>query len=120
MGSKQYIRSRGMMSSHVEVISSYNLVLCSGFIFHLKNPFCVPSFLRNLISVSRLVPFGFEFKFSVNGFTLFNKSKIVGYGTLSDGIYSITLQNNIAYNSLNVIARLKRCIMNEKSSLLSH
>ena len=59
------------------------------------------------------MPLCFDFNFSDDGFTLLYKSGIVGYGTLSDGLYSITLQNDIANNSLNVTAGLKCCIMNK-------
>ncbi|RYE20620.1 MAG: hypothetical protein EOP45_10745 [Sphingobacteriaceae bacterium] len=120
VGSEHYILSGGRMSSHVEAVGSCDLVLSSGFILRLEKTVYVPSFSRNLISVSRLVPLGFDFNFSDNGFTLLNKSEIVGYGTLSGGLYSITLQNDVANSSLNVTAGLKRCIMNENSSLLWH
>lgn len=41
-----------------------------------------------------------------NDFKLYNKYEIIGYGKLYDGVYSITLQNNIVYNSINVVDRL--------------
>ena len=77
------------MSSRVEAIDTYSLVLSSGFILELKKTFYVPSFSRNLISISRLVPLGFSFSFSDSGFSLSNKFKVIGYGTLSDGLFHI-------------------------------
>ena len=40
------------------------------------------------------------------------------YGTLSDGLFLIQLQNDVTYNSMHVIAGLKRCVVNEESSML--
>ena len=94
VGSEQYIYSGNKMSSCVEAIGTCNLVLSSGFILELEKTFYVPSFSRNLISISRLVPLGFFFSFSDSGFSLSNKSKVIGYGTLSDGLFHIQLQND--------------------------
>jgi hypothetical protein len=80
------------------------------FYLVLEKTFYDPRFSKNLISVSRLAPFGLSFNFKDSGFTLVNKYGIVGYG-----LYSINLQNNAAYNSMHVTAGLKRCVMNEKS-----
>ena len=57
------------MSSHVQAIGTYSLVLSSGFILELEKTFYVPSFSRNLISISKLVPLGFSFSFSNSGFS---------------------------------------------------
>ena len=58
MPSEQCIYLGNKMRSHVEVVGTCNLVLSSGFILNLKKTFYVPSFSRNLISVSRVVPLG--------------------------------------------------------------
>ena len=108
------------MSSRVEAISICSLVLSSGFILELEKTFYVPSFSRNLISISRLVPLGFSFNFTDSGFSLSNKSKVIGYGALSDGLFHIQLHNDVNYNSMHVTIGLKRCVMNEKSSMLWH
>ena len=42
------------MGSHVEAIGTCILTLSSGFVLKLERTFYVPSFSRNLISVSRL------------------------------------------------------------------
>nr|KYP76956.1 Retrovirus-related Pol polyprotein from transposon TNT 1-94 [Cajanus cajan] len=121
MGSEQCIYSGSKMSSHVEAVGTCNLVLSSGFILNLEKTFYVPSFSKNLISISQLAPLGFSFKFMDSGFTLLNKSKVIGFGELRDGLYSINLQNNdAAYNSMHVSSGLKRCVMNEDSSMLWH
>ena len=117
--SEQCIYSGSKMSSRV-AIGTCNLVLSSGFILELEKTFYVPSFSRNLISISRLVPLGFSFSFSDSGFSLSNKSKVIGYGTLSNGVFHIQLQNDFTYNSMHVTAGLKRYVMNEESSMLWH
>ena len=90
------------MSSQVKAISTCSLVLSNDFILNLEKTFYVPSFSKNLISVSRLVPMGYSFNFSDFGFSL-SKSKVIGYSTLSDGLFSIKLQNDVAYNSMHVM-----------------
>ena len=76
-----------------------------------------PSFSRNLISVSRLVPLGYSFKFSDCTFKLFCESELIGKGILSNGIFSIHLQYNVV---LHTHIGNKRCMMNEDSSILWH
>ena len=80
----------------------------------------MPSLSRNLISVSRLVPFGYSFHFSETSFSLIYKSDCVGNGILSDGLYCIFLQNDTTHNSLHVQIDIKRCVVNEDSSTLWH
>ena len=104
----------------MEVIGTCSLVLSSGFILELENTFYVPSFSRNLISISRLVPLGCSFNFTNSGFSIYNKSKVIGYGALYDGLFLIQLHNDVTYNSMYVTTGLKRCVVNEESSMLWH
>ena len=90
------------MRSHVEAVGTCNLVLSSGFVLNLEKTFYVPSFFRNLISVSRVVPWGYSFSFSEKSFSLFYKSNLVGNGTLSTGLFSINLQNDTTNNTMHV------------------
>lgn len=106
MGGEQYIYSGGQMRSHVEAIGTCSLILSNNFTLVLEKTFYVPSFLKNLVFVSRLAPLGVSFNFKDSDFTLANKSGVVGYGELHDGLYSINLQNNVAYNSMHVTAGL--------------
>ena len=55
-----------------------------------------------------------------SGFSLSNKSKVIGYGALSNGLFHIQLHNDVTYNSMHVTVGLKRCVMNEESSMLWH
>ena len=118
MGCEQCIYSGSKMSSRLESIGTCSLVLSNGFILELEKTFYVPSLSRNLISISRLVPLGFSFNFTDLGFSLSNKSKVIGYGALSDGLFHIQLHNDVTYNSKHVTVGLKRCVMNEESSML--
>ena len=120
MTSEQFILSENKMGSHVEAIGTCYLTLNSGFVLELQKTFYVPSFSRNLISVSRLVPFGYSFHFSETYFNLIYKSDCVGNGILSDDLYHIFLQNDITYNSLHVQIGIKRYVVNENSSTLWH
>ena len=61
--SEQCIYSGNKMRSHVEAVGTCSLALSSGFILNLEKTFYIPSFSRNLISVSRLVPLGYSFNF---------------------------------------------------------
>ena len=116
MGSEWYIHLGGRSISHVEAIGTCSLELSSGFILQLEKTFYVPSFSRNLISVSALVPSGISCNFSDTGFKFKKKSKVIGYGTLCDGLYSIHLQDNNTYNSLSLTAGIKRSVVNKESS----
>ncbi|WKA00618.1 hypothetical protein VitviT2T_018956 [Vitis vinifera] len=118
--SEQFILSGNKMGSHVEAIGTCYLTLYGGFVLELQRTFYVPSFSRNLISVSRLVPFGYSFHFSETSFSLIYKSECVRNGILSDGLYCIFLQNDIAHNSLHVQTGIKRCVVKEDSSTLWH
>ena len=120
VSSEQFILFGNKMGSHVEAIGTCYLNLNGGFVLELQKTFYVPSFSRNLISISRLVPFGYSFHFSETFFSLIYKSECVGNGILSDGLYCIFLQNDTAYNSLHVQTGIKRCVVKEDSSTLWH
>ena len=120
MESELSILSGNKMGSHVEAIGTCTLTLSNGFVLVLEMTFYVPSFSRNLISVSRLVPLGFSFTFQDNVFNLFYESNHIGTGILADGLYRISLQNEATNNSLHVHIATKRCNINADSSMLWH
>ena len=120
MTSEQFILSENKMGSHVEAIGTCYLTLNGGFVLELQKTFYVPSFSRNLILVSRLVPFEYSFHFSETSFSLIYKSNCVGNSILSDDLYRIFLQNDTTYNSLHVQIGIQRCVVNEDSSILWH
>ena len=76
----------------MEAIGTYSLKLSSGFTLQLEKTFYVPSFSRNLISISALVPFGISYNFLDTGFNFLIKSEVIGFGTLCNGLYSVHLQ----------------------------
>lgn len=108
------------MLSHVEAIGICNLVLSSDFVLNLEKTFYVPSFSKNLISISRRVPLWYSFDFNEASFSLFYKSKFVGNGVLSDDIFSINLQNDATNNVMHVNAETKHYVINDRYSNLWH
>ena len=118
VGSELSILSNNKMGSHVEAIGTCTLTLSNDFVLVLERTFYVPSFSRNLISVSRLVPLGFSFTFQDNVFNFFYETNHFGTGILADGLYRISLQNEATNNSLHVHTGTKRCNINEDSSML--
>ena len=120
MGSVLTILSRNKMCWHIEAIGTCKIALSSGFVLDLVKTFYVPSFSRNLISVSRLVPLGYSFNFSDNKLGLFYNSDLVGYGILSDSLYCLDLQNDTSLTAVHVNVGMKFCVVNEDSSMLWH
>jgi len=76
-------------SIEVEAIWHFRLLLGTGLYLDLKDTFIIPSFRRNLISVSLLDKFGYHCSFGNNQFSLSLNSNIVGTGSLSiyDNLY---------------------------------
>ncbi|KAL0413074.1 UNVERIFIED_CONTAM: hypothetical protein Sradi_1509100 [Sesamum radiatum] len=118
--SECYIYSGNHMGSRVKAIRTCRLVLNTGFVLVLKKTFYISNFSRNLISVSRLVPYGYSFNFG-DDVTLFYNTHLVRNGTLSNGLYHINLQSDLLCTLyVDGIAGIKRCVMNEDSSVLWH
>ncbi|RDX83683.1 hypothetical protein CR513_35373, partial [Mucuna pruriens] len=83
---------------------------------NLEKPFYVPTFSKNLISISRLTPLDISFNFSYTSFTLSNKTKIIGFSALIENLYKIKLQK-ATFTSMHFTIGLKRYIVNEESSI---
>ena len=120
MRSEQCIFSRNKMRSHVEAIRTCNLILSSSFVLVLEKTFYIPSFSKNLVSVSRLASLSFSLNFSNKFCNLYYNSELLGNGTLSDGLFRLNLQSNTSYTSMHIHAGIKRCVINENSSILWH
>jgi transposase InsO family protein len=106
----------------VEAIGTYRLLLKSGFYLNLYETFVVPSFRRNLISISALDKYGFICTFGNGKFSLFHDSKQVGSGFLSvyDNLYSLDI-NSSYIEALHVDTNSKkRKLTNENSATLWH
>ena len=109
-------------SAEVEAIGTFRLLLRTGFYLDLNETFIVPSFRRNLISISVLDKFGFSCLFGNSKFSHFQDSKLVGTSSLS-GYDNLYLLNTIAsFNeSLHIKTRgVKRKLTNENSVSLRH
>ena len=100
----------------MEKVGDVSLVLTSGFKLALKDTFYVPSFRRNLILVSCLDKLGFTFTFGDRKINLTLNSQIVGYGSLVDGLYKLSLDFDNVCSSLVVESFVaKRSKIEEKS-----
>ncbi|KAL6313621.1 hypothetical protein AAG906_006990 [Vitis piasezkii] len=102
----------------VEHIRVAILELDYGFQLVLDNVFCVPSFGRNLISLSVLDKAGYSFTFENKRVDVIYDSKVIGNCVLSDGLYRLSLLSTCSYNIENNVA--KRPLTKERSSLLWH
>ena len=67
----------------VEAIMIFRLLLKSSNYLDLNETFVVPSFRRNLVSISVLDKFGYSCSFENNKFSLLHNSNLVGTGSLS-------------------------------------
>jgi len=70
----------------MEAIGTFRLQLKTGFYLDLFETFVVPSFQRNLISISSLDKFGFSFSFGNNKVSLYQNSNMVGSSSLIDNL----------------------------------
>ena len=106
----------------VEAIGTFRLLLRTGFYLDLIETFVVPSFRRNLISISALDKFGYSCSFGNGKFSLFQNSNMVGTGSLlgCDNLY--VLDTIASFNeSLHVSVRgVKRKLTGENSASLWH
>ena len=113
------VYSGNKMPSAVEGVGTYRLVLHTGYVLNLDKTFYIPSFSKNLVSVSRLAPQGFDFQFKDVSFLIIKDSVPIGSGKLTDGLYCLSLDPKCAHslttthNNINNISVLK----NHSSSL---
>ena len=109
-------------SVEVEAIGHFRLLLKSGYFLDLIDTFIVPSFRRNLISVSVLDKSGYCCSFGNNRFALSINSNAVGTGLLNvyDNLY--LLETVPSYNeTLHVESRgTKRKLNKDNSASLWH
>ena len=119
---ERYIYVGDGKTVQVETIGVFRLLLKTGFYLDLYETFVVPSFRRNLISISALDKFGYFCSFGNEKFELFHDSKLVGSGSLMhyDNLYLI--DTIVSFNeSLHLSTRgVKRKLTNENSAALWH
>ena len=101
----------------VESMGDVSLALGTGYELVLKDTFYVPSFRRNLISVSCLDKLGFHFSFGDRKLNLMLNFEVVGYGYLMDGLYKLSIVSDNVSSSLNVKMLLLKGLKLRKSPL---
>jgi len=103
----------------MEAIGTFRLQLKTGFYLYLFETFGVPSFRRNLISISSLDKFGFSCSFGNNKVSLYQNSNLIGFGSLIDNLYM--LDANCSYNEiLQTNSRGTKRKLKENSATLWH
>src|SRR3954466_3505381 len=102
----------------VEAITQFRLLLSTSHYLEMKDTFVVPSFRRNLVSVSVLDKSGFYCSFGNGIFGLSKDSNVIGNGTLSycDNLYSLDIAASYK-ETMHVDTRAsKRKLNNEHSA----
>ena len=83
--------------AEVMFVGDVILVLDSGFKLMLKDTFYVPSFRRNLVSVSCLDSNDYSFEIKSNVISIFLNSNKVGCCHMSNGLYRLSLSPDDIY-----------------------
>ena len=119
---ERYIYVGDGESVEVEAIGHFRLLLETGYYLDLIDTFVVPSFRRNLVSVSVLDKSGYTCSFGNGLFSLSMDSNVVGTGFLNacDNLYMLNI--NVAhYETLHVHSRgTKRRLNQDNSASLWH
>ena len=103
----------------VEGIGTYRLILETGHYLDLFQTLYVPTFSRNLVSLSKLDVLGFSFKFGFESFSLYKDNKLYGSGILCDGLYKIKLDDVFVETLMTLYCiGTKRRLVNENSAYL--
>ena len=120
--SERYIYVGDGKKVKVEAIETFRLFLKSGTYLDLNETYVVPSFRRNLVSISILDKFGYTCSFGNNKFSLFQNSNLVGTGSLYyvDNLYM--LDTTASYHETLQLSTqgVKRKLTDENSSSLWH
>ncbi|KAK9690672.1 hypothetical protein RND81_09G145600 [Saponaria officinalis] len=114
---ERYIYVGDGKSVEVDAIGTFRLLLRTGLYLDLEDTFVVPSFRRNLISVSLLDKSGYSCSFENKKFILSLNSNIVGTGSLC-GFDNLYMLDNVASYSenLHVETRGTKRKFNKKNS----
>ena len=108
----------------MEAIRTCKLVLRAGYILNLERTFYAPSFSGNLISISRLLSYGFSFNFVGTSFPLVKDNVIIGGNYVDNGLFKLDLNLNLNPNhnltTMHGNIGIKHGVINEKASMLWH
>ncbi|RDY09630.1 hypothetical protein CR513_05971, partial [Mucuna pruriens] len=99
-----------------ETIKTFKLQLKIGFHLDLFETFVVPSFRKNLISISSLDKFDFSCSFRNNKVSLYQNSNFVGSNSLIDNLYMLDVvssHNEILQIGYISKQRIQRPVSNE-------
>ncbi|KAF7826504.1 Retrovirus-related Pol polyprotein from transposon TNT 1-94 [Senna tora] len=103
----------------VQYVGKVVVTLDSGFQLVLKDTFYIPSFRRNLVSISSLDKDGYCFNFGNNKVGIFYDFEMVGECVLSDGLYKLC--SSLNNECLHVeTCSTKRSKTKDKTFLLWH
>ncbi|KAK9690503.1 hypothetical protein RND81_09G132700 [Saponaria officinalis] len=119
---ERYIYVGNSKSVEVDAIGTFRLLLRTGLYLDLEDTFVVPSFRRNLISVSLLDKSGYSCSFENKRFILSLNSNIVVTGSLC-GFDNLYMLDNVASYSENLHVEThgtKRKFNKENSASLWH
>ena len=89
---ERYIYVGNGNKAAVKAIGFFRLQLDSGCTLDLEETFVVPSFKRNLISVSCLDKCGCYCSFRNGMVSLYLNSNVIGTGSLTDKLYKLNLK----------------------------
>ena len=79
------------MCSKVEGVGTFCLILRTEYVLDLNNIFYIPSFSKNLISISKLLVVGYGFLFENSILNIFKNKVHIGGGTLVDSLFKIDI-----------------------------
>ena len=99
----------------MKVVETYCLFFDTRFHLDLLDTFYIPSISRNLLSLSKLDVGRYSFKFGNDCFSLYKRACLIGFGTLSDGLYNLNLNNLYVETlmSLHHNVSIKRDLVNK-------
>ena len=119
---EQFIYQGDGNGRKVEAVAVFKVTMKTGYDLYLNRTFVVPSFGRNLISVSVLDKSGFRCSFGDGKFSLFQNTKLIGTGTMGsyDGLYLVDTKVSFEQTFHTIASGTKRKLGNENSSTLWH
>ena len=94
------IRVGSGQSFTATAIGSTSLFLNSGHVLLLDNVLVLPNGLKNIVSIPILVKNGYTFHFIDERCNIYYGNKFVGFASLINGLYYLSVQNEYAVNTI--------------------
>ena len=85
----------------------------TGLVLILNDVLCVPTFCRNIISVSSLDKDGFKFSIDNGSFIISRDNIVYGTASMVGGLYILNVDNSNYSSNYNVNNRLKSDDLNQ-------